>query len=229
MLENCRLVLYASRFYGCHPHTIRGRPEVGARFRPLMLYSMLACGVYCLGAYYADGMIQCIPKGAMIVGCVLQKFDRYTRGLYMVATTVLSCLQHQEFERAVAAARKFDHLTRRRRRGGIEAKPANRRKQWLTLLGLHVAWAVYSVYLKYVALSITWTTIAIQSATRCAFSVQVAKFCFLYDALRRRFRLVNQLYRGSSDTPAPSIVQRVVVAAAGKRGSNHRVRSMYAN
>ncbi|XP_014470846.1 PREDICTED: uncharacterized protein LOC106742432 [Dinoponera quadriceps] len=188
MLETYRWLLYVTRFYGCHPHTIRER---SVRFRPLMLYSLIACGVYCLASYHAAGVVQCASTGAMIVGCALQQINRYTRGSYMIATTLLSCLRHLEFERGVAAARKFDDLTRHR-------KPAHRRAQWLALLGVHVAWTLFAAYMQYaVDDKILWRTTTIQCVTRAAFSTQVAKFCFLFDALRRRFRLVNDMCQGS--------------------------------
>lgn len=226
MLENCRWLLYASRLYGCHPHTIReGSATAATRFRPLMLYSIVACGLYCVAAYHASGLIQCVPAGAMIVGCALQHVNRYTRGLFMILTTVLSCLCHPDFERAVASARKFDDLTRRHRGRDVNDGPVNRRVQWLVLLGVHLAWAVSSMYVRYtMGDRIAWLTIVIQNVTRAAFSTQVAKFCFLYDALRRRFRLVNQLCRGLPDAATSSTRQRVTVPT-NKRCSNHHVRS----
>ncbi|XP_032664181.1 uncharacterized protein LOC116840931 [Odontomachus brunneus] len=230
MLENCRWLLYASRVYGCHPHTIReddSTPATAAtRFRPLMLYSVVACGVYCAAAYHASSLLECVSAGAMIVGCAVQQVDRYTRSLFMILTTVLSCLCHLDFERAVASARKFDDLTRHyRRRADVNSgPPVNRRVQWLVLFGVHLVWALYGVHVRYAMDDkIGWHTIAIMSFMRAAFSTEVAKFCFLYDALRRRFRLVNQLCCGSSDAATSSSHQRVTVST-DKRCSNYHVR-----
>ncbi|XP_067208260.1 uncharacterized protein [Linepithema humile] len=192
MLENCRWLLYASRLYGCHPHTIDERSRL-ANFRLLIAYSLVACTIYCSIAYYMSIAINCIARNMMIVGCVLQQINRYSRSFYMILTPLLSCLRHTEFERAVAAARKFDDLTRHHR-WRIDHGRINRRYvQWLVILVILVGWILLSVLAKFAVPQMISRSIVIQCTMRAIFSVEIAKFCFLYDALRYRFCRLNRL------------------------------------
>lgn len=190
MLENCRWLLYASRLYGCHPHTIDGRPKL-ANFRLLLAYSLVACTMYCVMAYYMTVVVKCIATNVMIVGCVLLQINRYSRSLYMILTPLLSCLRHTEFELAVAAARKFDDLTRHHR-WRVDGR-MNRYAQWLTILMILAGWISLGLFAQFSVPQSTLCTIVIQCTLRAVFSMEIAKFCFLYDALRRRFCRLNRL------------------------------------
>ncbi|XP_071569786.1 uncharacterized protein [Temnothorax nylanderi] len=198
MLENCRWLLYISRFFGCHPHTI-DEISVFTNFRPLAIYSVVACGVYCAAAYYAFGFATLCAT--INVGCVLQQINRYTRTLYMILSTLLSYLRHTEFERTIAKTRKFDDLMQYRR-WCTDNKRQNYYIQWLIILLIFGAWVLFAavamlIIKKISATSeITYYTFVIQYITRMTFSMEIAKFCFLYDALRRRFRLLNKLCHG---------------------------------
>lgn len=200
MLENCQWLLYISRLYGCHPHMIN-ELSVFTNFRPLtkILYSLVACGVYCVAGYYAFGFATLCAT--INVGCILQQINRYTRTLYMILTTLLSYLRHTEFERTIATARKFDDLMRHHR-WYTDNKQKKHYMQWLVILLISGAWvlfaalAMFIVKKKSATSEISYYTFVIQYVTRMTFSIEIAKFCFLYDALRRRFRRLNGLCHG---------------------------------
>ncbi|CAL1682540.1 unnamed protein product [Lasius platythorax] len=193
MLEHCRWLLYASRFYGCHPHTIDERSRVSVNSRLLLIYSLVACGVYCAAAYYAKGFSNyCDAANNVMMGCALQRINRYNRCLYMVLTTLLSYLRHTEFERAVAIARKFDDLMHN---WCADNRRTNRCIQWLIILAILVAWISVGVLTKFALPQMILYTFALQIIMRITFSMEIAKFYFLYDALYRRFRRLNGLCR----------------------------------
>lgn len=197
MLENCRWLLYISRLYGCHPHTI-DEVSIFTNFCPLFctMYSLVACGVYCVAAYYAFGFSTLCAT--VNVGCVLQKINRYTRTLYMILTTLLSYLRHTEFERTIVTTRKFDDLIRHDR-WCTDNDRKTHYMQWLIILLIVGAWFLFAAIAMLVVKEISATseisfyTFVIQYITRMTFSMEIAKFCFLYDALRRRFRRLNEL------------------------------------
>lgn len=195
MLENCRWLLYISRLFGCHPHTI-DEISVFTNFRPLAMYSLIVCSVYCAAAYYAFGFATlCVTIN---VGCVLQQINRYTQTLYMILSTLLSYLRHTEFERTIATTRKFDDLMQYYR-WYTDNKRKNYYMQLLIILLIFSAWVLFSAIAMLVikkmsdTSEITYYTFVIQYITRMTFSMEIVKFCFLYDALRRRFRHLNGL------------------------------------
>lgn len=193
MLEHCRWLLYASRFYGCHPHTIDERSRISVNSRLLLIYSLIACGVYCAAAYYAKGFSNyCNAANNVMMSCALQRINRYNRCLYMVLTTLLSYLRHMEFERAVAIARKFDDLMHN---WCADNRRTNRCIQWLIILAILVAWISVGVLTKFALPQMILYTFALQIIMRITFSMEIAKFYFLYDALYRRFRRLNGLCR----------------------------------
>lgn len=195
MLENCRWLLYASRLFGCHPHTI-DEISVFTNFRPLAMYSLIACGIYCAAAYYALGFA--ILCAIINVRCVLQRINQYTRTFYMILSTLLSYLRHTEFERTVATSRKFDDLMQYHR-WYTDNKQKNHYMQWLIILLIFSAWvlfiAVEMLVIKKINTTneISYYTFVIEYVTRMMFSMEIAKFCFLYDALRRKFCQLNGL------------------------------------
>jgi len=197
MLEDCRWLLYISRFCGCHPHTI-DEISVLTNFRPLAMYSLIACGVYCVIAYYSFGFATLCATNVINVGCVLQRINRYSRTLYMILSTLLSYLRHIEFEYTVATTRKFDDLIQYHR-WTTDNKRKNNYMQWLIILLIFGAWvliiavAMYLVKIVSATSEINYYTFVVLYITRMIFSMEVAKFCFLYDALRRRFRHLNGL------------------------------------
>ncbi|KAL6259948.1 hypothetical protein P5V15_009858 [Pogonomyrmex californicus] len=191
MLENCRWLLYLSRFYGCHPHTINER-SVFTNFRLLTVYSFIACGMYCVTAYYSfDFNTFCVANS---VGCVLRRINQYNRTLYMILTTLLSYVRHSQFERALTTSRKFDDLIQHQCRD-INNEQKKRYVQWLVILLIIGAWFLFGVLEKFVIKETKNMTneLMIQYTMRILFSMEIAKFCFLYDALRRRFRHINKL------------------------------------
>lgn len=196
MLENCRWLLYASRFYGCHPHTIDDeRSSVPANFRlSLLAYSLIMCGLYCVAGYYAKGFRD-YCNDTITMGCILQQTNRYSRCFYMTLTTLLSCLRHVEFERAVAVARKFDDLIRHHNSRCNDNKQTNCCIQWLIILTIFVAWIFNSILIILAVPHVILYALALQIITRITFSIEIAKFYFLYDALYRRFYRVNGLCR----------------------------------
>ncbi|XP_025263022.1 uncharacterized protein LOC112637462 [Camponotus floridanus] len=194
MLENCRWLLYASRFYGCHPHTIDERSRVPLRFRLLLAYSLIACGVYCVWTYYAKGAMNYCEEDN-IVGCAQQLMNRYNRCLYMILSTLLSCIRHAEFERAVAVARKFDDLIRHYNNWCIDNKRTNYCAQWLIISLIFVSWIYIYILVVFARTPLSLYAFALQLVMRITFSMEVAKFYFLYDALRRRFCRINGLCR----------------------------------
>jgi len=193
MLEKCRWLLYASRFYGCHPHTIDERSRVPLRFRLLLAYSLIACGVFCVGTYYAKGSTNYCEENN-VVGCAQQLMNRYNRCLYMILTTLLSCIRHAEFERALAVARKFDDLIRHYNNWCTDNKRTNNCTQWLIISVIFVSWTSVGIAIV-LALPARFYIIALQMIMRITFSMEVAKFYFLYDALYRRFCRINGLCR----------------------------------
>ncbi|XP_070161775.1 uncharacterized protein [Polyergus mexicanus] len=197
MLENCRWFLYASRFYGCHPHTIDDeRSRVPANFRlPLLAYSLIMCGLYCVVGYYAKSFRDYCNTDTVTVDCVLQQGNRYNRCFYMILTPLLSCLRYAEFERAVAVARKFDDLMRHHNSRCNDNKRMNCCMQWLIILTILVAWIVISILIMFAVPHMILYLLALQIITRITFSMEIAKFYFLYDALYRRFRRLNGLCR----------------------------------
>lgn len=202
MLENCRWLLYASRFYGCHPHTINDeRSGVPTNFRlPLLAYSLIMCGLYCAAGYYAKDFRDYCNIDNITMGCILQQTNRYSRCFYMTLTTLLSYLQHVEFERAVAVARKFDDLIRPHNSRCNDNKQTNCCIQWLIILTIFVAWIFNSILIILAVPHIILYTLALQIIMRITFSMEIAKFYFLYDALYRRFYRVNGLCRKLTGT-----------------------------
>lgn len=196
MLENCRWLLYVSRLFGCHPHTI-DEISIFTNFRPLAMYSLVACGVYCAAAYYAFDFENDLCA-TINVGCVLQQINRYTRTFYMILSTLLSYLRHTEFERTVAISRKFDDLMQYHR-WYTDNKRKNHYMQWLIMLLIFGAWIIFTAVTMLVIKKIntinetSYYIFVIQYITRMMFSIEIAKFCFLYDALRRRFHHLNKL------------------------------------
>lgn len=192
MLENCRWLLYASRLSGCHPLTLDERSTFTS-FQQLLMYSCVVGGVYCFGTFYANYPVTCIAQSKMIVGCPLRRIARYNRGLYLIVTVLLSCLRHKKFELALASARKFDDSTRHHRFYANTIR-TNRYTQWLVLSAICVVWFVVGT-LGQLALRDVRVLISniVQITMRVMFSVEIAKFCFLYDALCRRFRCLNGL------------------------------------
>jgi len=197
MLEHCRWLLYVSRLFGCHPHTIDELSEF-TNFHLLTMYSLVACSVYCVAAYYAFGFATLCAT--INVGCVLQQINRYTRTLYMILTTLLSYFRHTEFEHTVATARKFDDLMQRHHWYTIKRK--NYYIQWVIILLICIAWFLFTAFSMVIikkmsaTSKITYYTFVVQYITRLTFSMEIAKFCFLYDALRRRFHRLNRLCHG---------------------------------
>jgi len=192
MLENCRWLLYASRLYGCHPHIINGQSTF-TNFYLLLLYSLVICSVHCIMACYSTAVNNCIAKNAMLVGCILQCINRYSRSIYIILPILLSCLWHIEFERAVAAACKFDDLIRHYRR--INSVKINYYMQYLIMVMIIISWILFGALEKFVIFQTALYIIVIQCITRAMFSMEIAKFYFLYDALRYRFSHLNRLYR----------------------------------
>lgn len=195
MLENCRWLLYISRLFGCHPHPIN-EISVFTNFRSLAMYSLIACGIYCVAAYYSFGFNSLCATINM--GCVLQQINQYTRTFYMILSTLLSYLRHTEFERTLATSRKFDDLIQYYR-WFTDNKRKNHYMQWLIILLIFSAWvlcmATSMLIIKNISITseISYYTFVIQFITRMIFSMEIAKFCFLYDALRRRFCRLNEL------------------------------------
>lgn len=194
MLENCRWLLYASRLSGCHPHTI-DEISVFTNFRPLAMYSLVVCGVYCAAAYYASDFATLCTT--INVGCVLQQINRYTRTFYMILSPLLSSLRHTEFERTIATSRKFDDLMQYHH--WYTDKRKNHYMQWLIILMIFIAWVLLAAITMFVVeiisttSEITYYSYVIQYITRMMFSMEIAKFYFLYDALCRRFCCLNKL------------------------------------
>ncbi|RLU23663.1 ObirGr11 [Ooceraea biroi] len=191
MLENCRWLLYASRFYGCHPHTINER-SILKHFHLLLVYSLTMCSLHCVMAYYATDVSSCIAKNAMIVGCTLQRINQYSQSIYIILSILLSCLRHIEFERAVAAACKFDDLTRHYH-WSINNVQINHYTQYFFMMVIIITWSVFGVLRKLAVPQMALHIIVIQCITRSTFSIEIAKFCFLYNALRHRFHRLNGL------------------------------------
>jgi len=192
MLENCRWLLYVSRLYGCHPHTIDKRSTL-TNFYLLLLYSLFICSIHCIMAYYSIAVNHCIAKNAMIVGCILQHINRYSQSSYIILSILLSCLWHIEFERAVAAAYKFDDLIRHYYR--INNVQINYYTQCLIVVMIIINWTLFGALEKFVISQTALYIIVIQCATRAMFSMEIAKFYFLYDTLRYRFCHLSRLYR----------------------------------
>lgn len=198
MLENCRL-LYTSRFFGCHPHTI-DEISVLTNFNLLAIYSLVACVLYCVAAYYAFGTMHFsdFHESANVV-YVLEQINQYTRTLNMILSTLLSYLCHTQFECTVATTYKFDDLIQYHR-WCINNKRKNYYMQWLVILLIFSAWVLF---ITVVLLNMrnrsgitNYLLLLPRLVPRMTFSIEVAKFCFLYDALRRRFRHLNGLYHG---------------------------------
>ncbi|XP_024889024.1 uncharacterized protein LOC112465626 [Temnothorax curvispinosus] len=195
MLENCRWLLYISRFCGCHPHTI-DELSIFKNFHPLAVYSLIACGMYCAGAYYTFNtyLIKCETN----VGCVLEQLYRYSRSSYMILTALLSCLRHMEFERTISTTRKFDNLIQHYH-WCTDDKRKNHYMQWLIMILIFGVWftpillmIIFSARNKTLTKTVLFAFM-IKCVTRISFSMEIAKFYFLYDALRRRFHRLNRL------------------------------------
>ncbi|XP_072761211.1 uncharacterized protein [Anoplolepis gracilipes] len=196
MLENCRLLLYASRFSGCHPHTIDERSRVPVNFRLLCIYSLIMCGVYFAVGYQGNSLKN--DCGTNIwMGCLLHHLDQYVQYAYMVLTTLLSCLRHAEFERAIVAARKFDDLMRLYNNSWCaDNKRANYCKQWLGILAILVTSLFVGILQGLTGLVVPKMNLFIYMCLitmRTIFSIEIAKFCFLHDELYRGFCHINRL------------------------------------
>ncbi|XP_020294107.1 uncharacterized protein LOC109859860 [Pseudomyrmex gracilis] len=190
MLENCRWLLYVSRFSGCHPLTLDERSTF-TRFQQLLMYSCVTGGVYCFGTFYANYPVNCIAQSKMIVGCPLRRIARYNRGLYLITTLLLSCLRHEKFELALAAARKFDDSIHHR--SYADNIRTNRYTQWLVISAICASWFLVGTLGQLALRNVFVISNIVQITMRVMFSVEIAKFCFLYDALCRRFRYLNGL------------------------------------
>ncbi|XP_025263004.1 uncharacterized protein LOC112637453 [Camponotus floridanus] len=130
------------------------------------------------------------------MACALQLINRYNRYVYMIVTTLLSCIRHAEFERAVVVARKFDDLIRHYNNWCTDNKRTNNCTQWLIISGIFVSWTSIAIAVAFAVPGVVPLYIfAIQITMRITFSMEVAKFYFLYDALCRRFCRINGLYR----------------------------------
>ncbi|XP_029163304.1 uncharacterized protein LOC114934755 [Nylanderia fulva] len=189
MLENCRWLLKTSRLSGCHPHTIDERSRIN--FCLLLIHSLIMCGLYSVAAYYVLGFGKNCGDSNATIGCALQRINRYNRCLYVIVTILLSCLRHKEFERAVIVARKFDSLV-------INNYPADEGqmmnyRQWFVMLAISLAWISANMLITCVIplYQLNLYTLVAQIVMRITFSMEIAKFCFIYDALYRRFRRLN--------------------------------------
>lgn len=109
----------------------------------------------------------------------------------MILTPLLSCLRHTEFERAIIAVRKFDDLTRNHQR--VDCGQINHYIQWLIILMILIGWISLGVLAKLTLPEMMSRSIIVQCVMRIIFSVEITKFCFLYNALRCRFRRLNKL------------------------------------
>jgi hypothetical protein len=57
-----------------------------------------------------------------------------------------------------------------------------------------ISWTLFGALEKFVISQTALYIIVIQCATRAMFSIEIAKFYFLYDTLRHRFCRLNRLY-----------------------------------
>ncbi|XP_071652876.1 uncharacterized protein [Temnothorax longispinosus] len=198
MLENCRWLLYISRLCGCHPHTI-DELSIFKIFHPLAVYSLIACGMYCAGGYYTFNTYLTVCETNM--GCVLKQLNLYSRSSYMILTALFSCLRHMEFERTISTTRKFDNLIQHYH-WCTDDKRKNHYMQWLIMILIFGAWfipilliIIFNARNKTLNKTVLFEFMMI-CVTRISFSMEIAKFYFLYDALRRRFHHLNRLCYG---------------------------------